>query len=250
MSKHILGLVSVSFRQHSPREILSAMKETNLSCVEWGSDIHAPCKDIKKLYEIVNLQEEYGVGCCSYGTYFKLGTDDINELEDYANAAKILGTTILRIWCGNKGAHLYSNDEKKSFFEESKKAARMAETLGVTLCMECHNNTYTETLDGTLEIMSEVSSPCFQMYWQPNQFNSVEDNVLYAKTVSPYVRNIHVFNWDGSNKYPLCRAVDTWKGYLSCFDAPKTLLLEFMPDGRIDTLQAEAQALCKIIEQM
>ena len=40
--KSKLGLVSVSFRGHTPREILEEMKKVGLSCIEWGSDVHAP----------------------------------------------------------------------------------------------------------------------------------------------------------------------------------------------------------------
>ena len=86
------------------------------------------------------------------------------------------------------------------------------------------------------------------MYWQPNQFKNFETNIEYAKTISSYVENIHVFNWEGNNKYPLCNAVDIWKEYLSCFDGEKNLLLEFMPDDRIESLSAEADALRRIIE--
>ena len=39
------GLVSVSFRDHSPEEILVAMQQAQLTCIEWGSDVHAPCAD-------------------------------------------------------------------------------------------------------------------------------------------------------------------------------------------------------------
>lgn len=250
MTNYNLGLVSVSFRQYSPQEILSAMKKTKLSCIEWGSDIHAPYKDTQRLYELAVLQKEYDIFCCSYGTYFRLGGDDTAELEDYANAAKILGTNLLRIWCGDKGAQLYSKDEKKLLFEEAKKAARIAKALGVTLCMECHNNTYTETIDGALELMSTVNSQSFRMYWQPNQFKSTDVNIEYAKLISPYVKNIHVFNWERENKYPLCRALDVWKGYLSCFNTPKNLLLEFIPDGKIESLEDEASALFSIAESM
>lgn len=247
MGNFNLGLVSVSFRQHSPEEILEAMKKTSLSCVEWGSDIHAPCKDVGRLHEISELQKEYGIDCCSYGTYFRLGTDDMNELTHYANAAKILGTTTLRIWCGDKRADLYSDEEKVYFLKEAKKAAQIAESHGVTLCMECHNNSYTETLSGALELMEYVNFRNFRMYWQPNQFKDYKTNVQYAKSISPYVENVHVFNWEGSNKYPLCEALDIWKKYISCLHDSKNLLLEFMPDGRIESLEKEAKALYDII---
>jgi len=42
--------------------------------------------------------------------------------------------------------------------------------------------------------------------------------------------------------------VQTWKRYLSKFDRDRTLLLEFMPDGLITTLETETKALMKIVE--
>ena len=247
MKKHNLGLVSVSFRENSPKEILDAMKNANLSLIEWGSDIHAPCHDTQRLYDLVKLQQEYGISCCSYGTYFRLGRDDQNELEKYAAAAEILGTDILRIWCGDRSADKYSPEEKRNFLEGAKRASDMAEKLGVILCMECHNNSYTETIDGAVEIMEYVNSPHFRMYWQPNQFKSIDTNNEYARAISPYVKNIHVFNWEGDNKYHLYGAIDTWKKYLSYFDEPTNLLLEFMPDGKIESLKKEADALYRIV---
>ena len=104
MSNYKLGLVSVSFRALSPERTLSAVKQSGLSCIEWGSDVHAPKDDIKGLEDIARLQKEYGIVCSSYGTYFRLGVIPVKELEDYIKAAGILGTDILRLWCGNKGS--------------------------------------------------------------------------------------------------------------------------------------------------
>ena len=248
MGNYNLGLVSVSFRKHLPKEIISAMKKTNLSCIEWGSDIHAPCHDMQRLYELVRLQEEYGIYCSSYGTYFRLGVTDVDELEKYIYAAKILGTKTLRIWCGDKRANLYSDIEKNLFLQEAKKAAEIAENFDVTLCAECHNNSYTETLEGALGLMKAVNSEHFGMYWQPNQFVDFETNTEYAKNISAFVRNIHVFNWQGNNKHPLKSAAETWKKYLSYFDESQNLLLEFMPDDDINSLEKEAESL-RIITQ-
>ena len=101
-NKYELGLVSVSFRQHDPKTITKAAQAAGLSFIEWGSDVHAPCRDVVRLREIASLQNEYGIFCSSYGTYFRLGETPIDELEDYVRAAKLLGTNILRLWCGRK----------------------------------------------------------------------------------------------------------------------------------------------------
>ena len=243
--KYNLGLCSVSFRKHTPEEILHAMKAAGLSLIEWGSDVHCPPERVE---EIAKLQKQYGIKCCSYGTYFRLGVTPICELERYIKAARALGTNVLRLWCGDKNSKDYTETEKCELFATCKAAAECAEAEEVTLCMECHNKTYTNAKETALELMQTVDSQYFQMYWQPNQFKSEEENTLYAKLLSPYTVNIHVFNWNKKEKYPLMFAKDIWKNYLSCFDDNKNLLLEFMPDGRIESIKAEAEALKEILK--
>ena len=239
------GLCSISFRQHTPEEILQAMKAAELSTIEWGSDVHCPPKTAK---EIAKLQKQYDIRCCSYGTYFRLGVTPIEELKEYITAAKTLGTNVLRLWCGDKNSEEYSAEEKELLFSACKVATKIAETEDVTLCMKCHNGTYTNNKESTIELMENVNSKHFRMYWQPNQLRSEEENIQYAKLLSKYTENIHVFNWKGNEKYPLADAKDIWKRYLSCFDDNKNLLLEFMPDDKIETLQGEADALKEITE--
>lgn len=242
-----IGLVSISFRQHTAKEILAAMKKASLTHIEWGSDVHAPYSDIEKIKEISVLQKQYDITCCSYGTYFCLGVSPLYELEDYINAAKLLGTDVLRLWCGDKDSEEYNLKEKNSLFEECKKAANIAEKLGVTLCMECHNKTYTNQLNSALELIHAVNSPNFKMYWQPNQYRTLEENLNYAEKIAHHSEHIHVFNWEKEKRFPLAEAIDIWKKYLTKFNYNKTLLLEFMPDDNINSLQTEADCLRKII---
>ena len=239
------GLVSISFRQHTPEEILSAMQQAGLAVIEWGSDVHAPCTDLGRLQEIAALQQKYGITCSSYGTYFRIGVTPAEELPQYIAAAKMLGTNILRLWCGTKNYDLFTAEEKEVLFAECKRLAKIAEKEQVILCMECHNNTFTNVKEGALELMKAVNSEVFCMYWQPNQNRTLQENVAYASLLSPYTKHLHVFNWKGTEKYPLHLATDTWKQYLDCYPAcaDRALLLEFMPDNRLESLAEEAKAL-------
>ena len=249
-SKYSLGLVSVSFRKHTPEEIIKAVKEAGLSCIEWGSDIHAPCRDTERLLDIVRLQTEYGIECSSYGTYFRLGHTPIEELPRYISAAKMLGTNILRLWCGTKSGANMTAEERENLFAVCRQAAAMAEEQGVILCMECHHGTFTERPEDTVALMEAVNSPHFRMYWQPFQWLDSDGSLKTAQTVSPYAEHIHVFNWKGSQKLSLAEAVDTWRVYLSVLPPPRALLLEFMPDDNIETLPVEAEALKTIVGGM
>ena len=247
MKNYNLGLVSISFRNHTPKEILKEMKKSGLLSIEWGSDVHAPQNDLEKVKEVASLQKEYDIVCSSYGTYFKLGETDISQLTDYINAAKVLGTNILRLWCGTKSGKNMTLSERENLINECKKAAKIAKENDVILCMECHQNTFTENLEDTMFLLKSVNSSNFKMYWQPFQWQECNENIKIAKEISPYSEHIHVFNWDKDKRYPLIKAKDEWTKYLKEFSNNKTLLLEFMPDDRIESLEKETEALKMIV---
>ncbi len=246
-NQYNLGLVSVSFRQHSPKEISEAAKAAGLSCIEWGSDVHAPYNDTEKLNEISRLQKEYGIFCSSYGTYFRIGVNPTEELQCYIDAAKILGTNILRVWCYNKTKADMTQAEHDFLINECEKVKDIAEQNNVTVCLECHRDTYTENRADTVFLMEQINSEHFCMYWQPFQWQTKEENLAYAETVARYTKHIHVFQWKENLRFSLNDGIEEWRNYLSKFSVPRTLLLEFMPDDCIDSLEAEVKALKTII---
>ena len=241
------GLVSVSFRSLSPETVIQAASAAGLFSIEWGSDVHAPCDDFERLAEIVSLQNTYGIRCCSYGTYFRLGVTPIEELPKYIAAAKQLGTNILRLWCGDKAAEEYTEEQRLALLDACREAAALAEREQVILCMECHIKSFTQTKEGALELMQSVDSPAFRMYWQPNQFRSIEENLEYAHLLREYITHIHVFQWKGKSRFPLADGIEEWKSYLAAIPGDHNLLLEFMPDDDVRSLPAEAATLRKLI---
>ncbi len=243
------GICSVSFRGFSPTEILEEMKKAGLSRIEWGSDLHAPADGEKALFQLADLQKEREITCSSYGTYFRVGITPAEELIRYIRAARILGTSTLRLWAGNKDSENFTQAEKEAFFKECRSLALLAEHEGVKLCMECHNKTFTNRYESALELMKAVDSHAFRMYWQPNQFRSDEENVASAKALAPYTENVHVFYWREKEKFPLAEGKEIWNLYLSCFSGKETLLLEFMPDGKLESLTTEANTLKMICEE-
>ena len=238
-----LGLCSISFRRNSACEILQAMKEAGLSFIEWGSDVHMPQSDIENAKKIAVIQERYSIKCSSYGTYYKIGANQVSEVLDYIKVAKILGTNVLRLWCGTKNSEDYSPEEKIALFNECKALSKIAEENSVTFSMECHGGTFTNRPEAALELMETVNSMHFRMYWQPDQFRTVQENIAGAKALAPYTVNIHVFNWKGYERFPLCKGIEIWRQYLANFKGEHTLLLEFMPDNKLETLSDEAATL-------
>jgi hypothetical protein len=85
------------------------------------------------------------------------------------------------------------------------------------------------------------------MYWQPFQWQNIKDNLEYAEAIAPFTRHIHVFQWKDNERFSLNDGVQEWQKYLHQFSTPRTLLLEFMPNGTTEELATEANALRFII---
>lgn len=242
------GLVSVSFRNDSVEKIALIAHKLGLNHIEWGSDIHAPNNDETRLQKIAEYQKLFDISCCSYGTYFRIGFTPTSELTGYIYAAQKLGTNILRLWAGRKKSSDCTQEEREHLFRACKEAVAIAEEHKMILCLECHRRSYTETKEGALELMQEINSPNFRMYWQPNPDISLGDNLDYIRALNPYITHIHVFNWTSDRRLPLQDGMDTWKQYLSALSGDHHLLLEFMPDDCIQSLPNEAEALREIIQ--
>ena len=125
----------------------------------------------------------------------------------------------------------------------------IAEANGVTLCMECHKKTFTENPDDAVWLMKSVDSPHLRMYWQPFQWQTMEENLKNAQKIAPCAEHIHVFQWKGKDRFSLRDGIAEWIKYLEAFSTPRTLLLEFMPDDLIESLDKEAEALKKIVRE-
>ena len=107
------------------------------------------------------------------------------------------------------------------------------------------------TVTGTAQDGAEVFSHeyeylCYSPIVDFYVFRTADENLRSARELAPYTEHVHVFNWDGPYKYPLIGASGLWRDYLSQLGGGRCLLLEFMPDGRPESLPAEADALRRI----
>jgi sugar phosphate isomerase/epimerase len=246
------GVVSVSFRPNSVEEIIKAAKEAELSYVEWGSDVHCTAGDVELAKKIKSASEENGLKTYSYGSYFRVGVTPNEEFYKYLDSAKALGSDIIRIWGYKRDIPECKGGEWDALVSDAKAICKMAEPYGIKICLECHNGSITENYKTALAFLKAVDHPLFRMYWQPNQLKSLEYNLEAASALSEYIECIHTFHFIDNEKAPLEMGVFDWKQYLAIIkektenrDIP--MLLEFMPDDKIETLKREAKTLNSII---
>lgn len=239
------GLVSISFRSHSAEEILSAAREAGLETIEWGGDVHAPHGDITECERIRALSSEYGIRIAEYGSYYKIGQSEPELFDKVLASAKALGTDIIRVWPAmNTPSDSITVADYEAFVLDARRICDLA--VGFTVALECHPKSLTDEYHHALSFIKDVGRDNLKSFWQPNQHRSLEYNTDSIRAMLPYIVSAHVFSWTRNEKYPLDRKERDWLEYIRLLsEKPINYMLEFMHDGRIETLKETAKILKK-----
>ena len=246
-----LGLVSITFRQLTPAQIIPLVKEAGLTAIEWGSDVHVPQTDLENARRVGEMTREAGLTVSSYGSYYRLGTGQ--DFLPYLDAAEALGAPIIRIWAGTKNADQVDWIAFLGMVAEAKAIARMAAERGITIAFEYHHGTLTDTGSSALSLVQAVNEPNCRLYWQPEFSKSWRTLMSDLEKVASYVEICHVFKWTADHtRLPLKLGFGDWVGFLNCVLAwgDKPLLLEFVPGDDPAVLTQEADALREIVSYM
>ncbi len=238
------GVCSISFRNRSVSEIIAAVKAVGLDGIEWGSDVHVKPGDPALARQVRAQMDDAGLRTLSYGTYFGLEELELANFREYLDTAALLGTDTLRIWPPKKHQRELTAIQYNIYIEFARTVATMAKAMGMTLGLERHPGMLTERAEDALQFLADVGMDNLRMYWQPVQFADPQTNLESARQLASKVDRVHVFHWQGENRYPLAQGMAEWKTYIPALkDTATAYLLEFMPDDRLETLAAEAQAL-------
>lgn len=242
-----MGLASIAFRQLSVEEIIALAKNVGLSCIEWGSDIHAPKDDLANLDRIRNLTEAAGLSCSSYGTYFNIVKDQPEAIRDYITAARRLGVNTLRIWCSGHPYEL-TEEELQNRYETCRQIAKIAEEEQVLICAECHSGNLTHDKQSSVRFMEALNTPHFRMYWQPCELLTAEENVDFIKGVLPYITNVHVYHYTNKAHHPLPEGQAVWAQYIKALGKDRLFILEHLPEHDPALLPQQAATLKALLE--
>lgn len=245
----IPGLTSVSFRKESVKTIVESSKNSGLLAIEWGGDIHVTNEDEAKTARENTLKNCLKVS--SYGTYYSLGQNQ--NFDSLLKVANNLSAPIMRVWAGNKSPKDISGKEYENMIKDARTICEKASKENIKVGLECHNNSITENRKSALKFMNDVNHENLYFYWQPNQFLSMDENLACANDLCERTIVVHVFNWEGNNRYPLKDGFNKWIEYLKIFKGSKRdmpLLLEFMHDDKLESLYETSQTLLELIEKV
>lgn len=244
------GLVSVTFRKLSPRQIVDLVVEAGLDAIEWGGDIHAPHGDGAIALAIAQMTADAGLIIPTYGSYYRVGHPDIVPFGHVLTSALALGAPMIRVWAGRLGSAEADAAYWDAVVADSQRIVALAAGEGVGVAYEFHGNTLTDTAASARRLLESVNQPTLSSLWQPPKGSTAEQNRVGIDTIAPWLSHIHVFAWrmeaEQTIRLPLAAATDAWQEYLSHIDAlggERYALLEFVRDDNPTQFLTDAATL-------
>jgi 3-dehydroshikimate dehydratase len=227
----IPGLVSVTFRQLSPAEIVALTVDAGLAAIEWGGDVHVPVGDFRAAREVAARCADNGIAIEAFGSYYRAEGDFGPVLA----TALALGAPRIRVWAGSS-----SDADRATVADNLRAVAVLARGEGVEIAVEHHANTLTETLDSALALYEEV--PELAAYWQPPIGSTTDEALAAVPALDPVA--VHVFSWaDDGTRLPLAARDDLWRPVLAALPADRHALLEFVRDDSPEAFRQDAATL-------
>ena len=189
-----IGFTSNSFRQiKSIEKIVEIALATGAECIEWGGDVHI--KDVATAEKAKSLCIDAGIEICSFGSYYKVGSNNADERNTVCEIANALGAKSIRVWLGSADSEKTDADTYLNLVEDAKALCKTAKEYGIIICPECHDNTYNNNTDAFLKIRKDIGCDNFKTYFQSRYRRKAYDLDRIARTL-PYTENVHVSYFD------------------------------------------------------
>ena len=248
------GLVSISFRDLSPEELLKEAASAGLKGIEWGGDVHVPHGDTATAEAVASATMDAGLEIAAFGSYYRLGKKEDNpEFEAVLDSAVALKAPTLRVWAGPTGSADADEDIWQRVTDDARRVCDLAAAQGVRICLEYHGGTLTDSIDAAVRLLEEVPHPNLDTLWQPPNGQTDEHCEKSLRSVLPRVSNLHVFHWGmagSGDRRPLSEGHDRWNRFFEIAQTPprpRWALMEFVKDNSLEQLHTDAKTLHSIL---
>ena len=245
------GLASVTFKTKPFEEVIDLVAGSGITAIEWASHVHAHEGDTQLCKRIGEMTRNAGLEVSSYGSYFRLGAG--TDIVPFLESASALETDQIRIWGGKQGSADLSPEQRKALVEESIAISEKAAKYGITLSLECHPDTVTDTLESHLLFLKEVDQSNFCTYWQAVTRDPVEQRTQALKAVyaSEKLTNLHLYWYNEQHERALLQeGQDQLTQWLSLFKDDPThryALIEFVKGNSEENFFQDAKTLASIV---
>lgn len=240
------GLVSVTFRQLSPEQIIALATQAQVEWLEWGGDVHVPPGDVERARDVGVMTRNAGLTVAAYGSYYRAGASLIEDFTPVLETALALKAPLVRVWAGSRGSGEATETEREAVVRDARRVCDLAAPQGMQIAFEFHGGTLVDSSDAALRLIAAVDRPNLRTLWQPLGAKNPQEHRLEVEQLLPYLANVHVYHWDAGKSLPLNQGESIWRSCLaelSRADRPIGLLLEFVRDGSPEQFLSDAKTL-------
>lgn len=249
------GLVSVTFRQLTPKQVIDLCVQAGVAGIEWGGDVHVPHGDMQTAMRVGAATEKAGLRTAAYGSYYRLSHDDTGPFDDVVLCTLMLKAPVIRVWAGRQGSAEADDAYWRAVVDDARRIADIAGTQDMSIALEFHRNTLTDTTASTVRLLQEIDRPNVYTYWQAPRGSGLTENLAAMQALSPWLYGLHVFAWheETDERLPLSDRIDNWRSYLAQADAlgrDMYALIEFVKDDEPDQFVDDAATLEELLSSM
>jgi len=247
------GLCSITLRDHSIADILAIAEGSGLAGIEWGADVHVKPGDTATATATARRCHDAGIACSSYGTYVMASQTPTDEVAVACDTAVALGATNMRIWAPYGITADSSRNEQDDVARAVAEAADQAAALDLTVSLEFHPRTLTETASSALKLLSEAERPNLFTYWQRDP--AIDDDAALAElsAVLSDLSHVHVFQWGSGfdDRQALSDGDATWRNLLDAipltnrWEGDRYAFLEFVLNDDPAALRTDISTLVR-----
>lgn len=185
-----IGFTTTTLRQiKSLEKIVEIACECGAECIEWGGDIHV--KDVETAKKAKQLCDNAGIRNSTYGSYYRVGSNNREEWKKICEIAHELGATAVRVWLGSADSEKTETAVYNKLIEDARDMCAVAAEYGINVAPECHDNTYNNNTDAFLKIQKDIGCENFKTYFQSKYCRKEYDLDRIERTL-PYIDCVHV----------------------------------------------------------
>ncbi|MBQ7102172.1 MAG: sugar phosphate isomerase/epimerase [Clostridia bacterium] len=196
------GFTTTSFRQIKDLEkIVNIARQAEADCIEWGGDKHV--KSIEDALRAKQLCDKAGIRINSYASYYRVGCKNSDEWKKICEIASAMGARSVRVWLGKADSEKTDEATYKQIVEDTKNICNTAKEYGLTVCPECHDNTFNNNTDAFLKIYNEVGCDNFRTYFQ-SRYKRLQYDLDRIERTLPYIETVHIsFSEQSREQFPM-----------------------------------------------
>lgn len=245
------GLCSVSFRKHSPNEVIDLCRMHGVQAIEWGGDIHVPpgtnASDVKKL---VSICEASGISTPSYGSYFNVLDDSASSFSPVLETAVELHADTIRIWPGWVEPEAITAEQREKITTTTRAIAEMSAGRGVRVAFEFHLHSPTSGAAKAMKIIEGCAHENVYSYYQFLPPLDAAEAIKEIETIRSRLTYIHCHWTTGEDILPFEQGRGTWTvivDHLKKTGYEGVMYIEFVAGGTVEQFAKDAKLLKELI---